>query len=105
MNYNYKIDYTTLEDGTKTLNFVFDEGPNVFTTFFASDVEEFPSVILEQIDQVLSKKKKHVECSASRSICPATGINTSAPRMMTTSITKRSTSSASNAASVVVTYV
>ena len=63
MNYNYKIDYTTLEDGTKTLNFVFDEGPNVFTTFFASDVEEFPSIILEQIDQVFSKKKKHVECS------------------------------------------
>ena len=63
MNYNYKIDYTTLEDGTKTLNFVFDEGPNVFTTFFASDVEEFPSIILEQIDQVLSKKKKHFECS------------------------------------------
>ena len=35
---------------------------------------------------------------SSRSICPATGINTSAPRMTTTSITKRSTSPASNAA-------
>ena len=35
---------------------------------------------------------------SSRSICPATGINTSAPRMTTTSITRRSTSPASNAA-------
>ena len=35
---------------------------------------------------------------SSRSICPATGINISAPKMMTTSITKRSTSPASNAA-------
>ena len=35
---------------------------------------------------------------SSRSICPATGISTSAPRMMTTSITKHSTSPASNAA-------
>ena len=35
---------------------------------------------------------------SSRSICPATGINTSAPKMTTTSITRRSTSPASNAA-------
>ena len=34
----------------------------------------------------------------SRSICPVTVINTSAPRMMTTSITRRSTSPASNVA-------
>ena len=34
---------------------------------------------------------------SSRSICPAMGINTSAPKMTTTSITKRSTSTASNA--------
>ena len=34
---------------------------------------------------------------SSRSICPATGINTSAPRMTTTSITRRSTFPASNA--------
>ena len=34
----------------------------------------------------------------SRSICPATGINTSAPRMTTTSITRRSTSPVSNVA-------
>ena len=35
---------------------------------------------------------------SSRSICPATGINTSAPRMTTTSITRHSISPASNAA-------
>ena len=35
---------------------------------------------------------------SSKSICPATGINTSAPRMTTTSITRRSTFPASNAA-------
>ena len=35
---------------------------------------------------------------SSRSICPTTGINTYAPRMTTTSITRHSTSPASNAA-------
>ena len=35
---------------------------------------------------------------SSRSICPTTGINTSAPRMTTTSITRHSTSPALNAA-------
>ena len=63
MNYDYKIGYMEHDGEKKDICFVFDDGPNVFTTFFASDVEQFSSIIKGQIEQVLSKKEKHVECS------------------------------------------
>ncbi|WP_308602867.1 hypothetical protein [uncultured Fibrobacter sp.] len=63
MSYSYKIEFTSLADGTRTFGFVFDDGPNVLGTFFASDVEQFSSTIKDQIEQVLSKKKRRVECS------------------------------------------
>lgn len=63
MNYDYKIGYMEHDGEKKDVCFIFDDGPNVFTTFFASDVEQFSSIIKEQIEQVLSKKKKHIECS------------------------------------------
>lgn len=63
MNYNYELKCIELENKSKFYYFAFEEGTGILTNFFTGEVVNFYKTILEQIDQVLSKKKRHVECS------------------------------------------
>ena len=63
MNYNYTIKYIEFEGKKDFLYFSFEEETGLLTNFFSGEVINFHKTIMEQIEQVLSKKKKHVECS------------------------------------------
>lgn len=63
MNYNYAIKYLEFEGKKDFLYFAFEEETGILTNFFTGEVVNFHKTILEQIEQVLSKKKRHVECS------------------------------------------
>lgn len=63
MNYNYKLECMEFDNGVKFHYFAFEEETGILTNFFSGEVINFCNTIKEQIEQVLSKKKKHVECS------------------------------------------
>ena len=63
MNYKYTIKYLEYEGKKDFLYFPFEEETGLLTNFFSGEVINFHKTIMEQIEQVLSKKKKHVECS------------------------------------------
>ena len=87
---------------------VFTKGVWIFISAFGSTARVWATTPTGASSSPVASSAMNCESTASnssktlydssRSICPATGINTSAPRMMTTSITKRSTSPASNVA-------
>ena len=63
MNYNYKLECMEFDNGVKFHYFAFEEETGILTNFFSGEVINFCDTIKDQIEQVLSKKKKHVECS------------------------------------------
>ena len=63
MNYNYELKCIELENKSKFYYFAFEEKTGLLTNFFSGEVINCCSTIKDQIEQVLSKKKRHVECS------------------------------------------
>ncbi len=63
MNYNYKLECMEFENGSLFRYFAFEEETGILTNFFSGEVINFCDTIMEQIEQVLSKKKKRIECS------------------------------------------
>lgn len=63
MNYNYKLECMEFDNGVKFHYFAFEEETGILTNFFSGEVINFCDTIKDQIEQVLSMKKKHVECS------------------------------------------
>lgn len=58
---NYKIEPMVLADGSKKKCFVFEEDNGVLGVLINGDVREFHKDICEQIDEVISGKKKQLE--------------------------------------------
>lgn len=58
---NYEIEYMDFGGGDKMMCFVFEEENGVLGVFINGDAREFYLTIIEQIDKVLSGKKKQIE--------------------------------------------
>ena len=63
MNYIYTIKHLEFEGKRDCLYFSFEEETGILTNFFSGEMTNFHKTIMEQIELVLFKKKKNVECS------------------------------------------
>lgn len=67
MNYNYKIKTIEFADKTTFRYFAFEEKTGILTNFFSGEVINFGDEIKEQLDLVLSGKRRRIECSGNES--------------------------------------
>lgn len=63
MNYNHKIKTIEFANKTTFRYFTFEEKTGILTIFFSGEVINFGDEIKDQLDQVLSGKRRRIECS------------------------------------------